>query len=123
MEKQNNNFAAVMITDIVGYSKLTGDNQDLALELLSEHDKIILECIENLNGDVLVNRGDGFVVMFVNQSKAILCAMNIQIKINQRNKLNIKSRLFNIRIGIHYGKYSIKEAKQYLASKGIPVRI
>ena len=30
-----------MFTDMVGYSKLTGDDQNLALELLKEHDKII----------------------------------------------------------------------------------
>ena len=36
---------AVVVTDIVGYSKLTGDNQELALELLTEHDSIILKSI------------------------------------------------------------------------------
>ena len=30
------NIATVIVTDIVGYSKLTGDNQELALELLAE---------------------------------------------------------------------------------------
>ena len=112
MKKNNKNLATVIVTDIVGYSKLTGKNQDLALELLSEHDKIILESIDNHNGNVLVNRGDGFVVMFTDKSNAILCAMDIQIKIKARNKLNIKSRLFKIRIGIHTGEYS-KDGGEY----------
>ena len=80
MKNSNKNIATVMVTDIVGYSKLTGDNQELALELLSEHDKIILESIKTFDGNVLVNRGDGFVVMFLSSSKAILCSMDVQAK-------------------------------------------
>ena len=34
--------SSIFFSDIVGYSKLTGDNQELALELLKEHDKILL---------------------------------------------------------------------------------
>ena len=109
---KKNNIATVVVTDIVGYSKLTGKNQDLALELLAEHDKIILKSISDFDGNVLVNRGDGFVAMFINHSNAVLCSMNIQIEIKKRNKFNIKNRKFNIRIGIHTGKYS-KDKNDY----------
>ena len=67
---KKNNIATVVVTDIVGYSKLTGKNQVLALELLAEHDKIILKSISDFDGNVLVNRGDGFVAMFINHSNA-----------------------------------------------------
>ena len=112
MKNSNKNIATVMVTDIVGYSKLTGDNQELALELLSEHDKIILESIKIFQGNVLVNRGDGFVAMFSSSSNAILCSMDIQSKIKRRNKFNIQKRVFNIRIGIHSGAYS-KDGEDY----------
>ena len=109
---KKNNIATVVVTDIVGYSKLTGKNQELALELLAEHDKIIFKSINNYNGKVLVNRGDGFVAMFKNHSNGVLCSMNIQIEIKKRNKFNIKNRKFNIRIGIHTGKY-LKDKNDY----------
>tara|TARA_B100000965_G_scaffold105585_1_gene87082 strand:- start:3971 stop:5443 length:1473 start_codon:yes stop_codon:yes gene_type:complete len=112
MKNSNKNIATVMVTDIVGYSKLTGDNQELALELLSEHDKIILESIKIYHGNVLVNRGDGFVVMFLSSSNAVLCSMDIQTKIKRRNKFNIQKRIFNIRIGVHSGSYS-KDGDDY----------
>ena len=51
MKKTIENISTVIVTDIVGYSKLTGDNQDLALELLAEHDKIIIESIKLFNID------------------------------------------------------------------------
>ena len=110
---KKNNIATVIVTDIVGYSKLTGKNQELALELLAEHDKIILQSIKSYKGTVLVNRGDGFVAMFLNHSNAIICSMNIQNEIKNRNKFNIKSRKFNIRIGIHTGNYFQDNTEYY----------
>tara|TARA_Y100000590_G_scaffold440811_1_gene566701 strand:+ start:1646 stop:3124 length:1479 start_codon:yes stop_codon:yes gene_type:complete len=112
MKKNNKNYATVIVTDIVGYSKLTGKNQELALELLAEHDKIILESIADYNGNILVNRGDGFVVMFNKPINAVLCSMDIQNKIKIRNKFNTKNRIFRIRIGAHFGNY-VKEGNEY----------
>ena len=101
-----NNLATVIITDIVGYSKLTGDNQELALELLAEHDKLILKTIQKFSGRVLVNRGDGFIVVFKEPENAVLSSMEIQTAIKTRNKYNSRNRKFNIRIGVHTGEYS-----------------
>ena len=103
----------VVVTDIVGYSKLTGENQELALELLTEHDSIILNSIDNYNGKSLVNRGDGFVIFFSDSRKAILCSTDIQTKIKKRNKLSVKNRKFKIRIGIHSGKYQIQNGEYH----------
>ena len=104
---------AVVVTDIVGYSKLTGDNQELALELLTEHDSIILKSIDDYNGKSLVNRGDGFVIFFSDSAKAILCSIDIQTKIKKRNKLSVKNRKFKIRIGIHSGTYQIQNGEYH----------
>ena len=48
MKKQS-----ILFTDIVGYSKLTGENQSLALELLNEHDKIIEPIIKRYSGIIV----------------------------------------------------------------------
>ena len=106
-------IGTVIVTDIVGYSKLTGDNQELALELLTEHDSIILKSVESFDGKVLVNRGDGFVVIFADSTNAILCSTDIQTKINKRNKLSVKNRKFRIRIGIHCGRYQIQKGEYH----------
>ena len=106
-------IGTVIVTDIVGYSKLTGDNQELALELLTEHDSIIQKSINFFDGKVLVNRGDGFVVIFADSKNAILCSTDIQTKINRRNKLSVKNRKFKIRIGIHSGPYEIEKGEYH----------
>ena len=100
-----------MITDIVGYSKLSGDNQDVALELLKEHDKILFNSLKKNKGNILKNRGDGVISQFNDSVEAIHCAVDIQRKLDKRNSLNIKERKLYIRIGIHYGE-SIREGDE-----------
>ena len=56
----------IMFTDMVGYSKLTGDDQHLALELLKEHDKIIEPIINRYNGKIVKRIGDAIVATFDN---------------------------------------------------------
>ena len=102
---KNNYKSTIMITDIVGYSKLSGDNQDVALELLKEHDKILFSSLKKYKGNILKNRGDGVISQFDNHVKSIYCAVDIQKKLNKRNSLNIKERKLYIRIGIHYGEF------------------
>ena len=57
----------ILFTDIVGYSKLTGDDQSLALELLSEHDKIIEPIISKYSGQIVKRIGYDIVAFFENK--------------------------------------------------------
>ena len=93
----------IMYTDIVGYSKLTGDNQELALEILAEHNKVLFQCTKHYSGEIIKKTGDGVCALFENSVDSIKCAIDIQKDLFKRNKLNIKERQINIRIGIHYG--------------------
>jgi len=94
-----------MITDIVSYSKLSGDNQDLALQLLKEHDEILFGALKNYKGNILKNRGDGVIAQFNEPQGSINCAVEIQRKFKKRNTLNIQERNLQVRIGIHYGEF------------------
>ena len=76
-----NNISNILITDIVGYSKLSGDNQDVALDLLKEHDKILIEAHDDFNGNILKNRGDGVISQFDDSIECIKCAVQIQRKL------------------------------------------
>tara|TARA_Y100001960_G_scaffold300368_1_gene349384 strand:- start:360 stop:1799 length:1440 start_codon:yes stop_codon:yes gene_type:complete len=98
-----------MYTDIVGYSKLTGDNQELALEILAEHNKVLFQCTKHYSGEIIKKTGDGVCALFENSSDSIKCAIDIQKDLFKRNKLNIKERQINIRIGIHYGAVVFEE--------------
>ena len=104
-----NNIASIMYTDVVGYSKLTGDNQEIALIILDEHNKILDHFTKHYSGQIVKLTGDGLCALFDSPISAIKCAIDIQKALNKRNKLNVKERQIQIRIGIHYGTYMHKD--------------
>ena len=108
-----NKYSTIIYTDVVGYSRLTGEDQELALELLSEHDKILHKYTKHYNGNIIKETGDGICAMFDNPVNAIKCSIDIQKDLNKRNQLNSKNRQVQIRIGIHYGTYVIKDSEVY----------
>ena len=102
----------IIYTDVVGYSKLTGEDQELALEILSEHDKILYQSTKHYSGKIVKKTGDGICALFDNVSNAIKCCVDIQKDLSKRNKLNIKERQVQIRIGVHFGSV-IKKDNDY----------
>ena len=53
-----------MFTDIVGYSKMVGKDENHALQLLDKHNKIITESIQKFNGSVVKFIGDAVFAQF-----------------------------------------------------------
>jgi len=99
----------ILFTDIVGYSKLTGDDQSLALELLKEHDQIIEPIINKYKGQVVKRIGDAIVAIFDDTESMIQVSIEIQQSLKNRNNRNIKSRQLVLRIGLHYGDIIIQD--------------
>jgi len=103
----------ILFTDIVGYSKLTGDDQSLALELLNEHDKIIEPIIFRYQGKIVKRIGDAIVAIFDDTKHMIQASIEVQQSLKNRNNRNIKSRKLVLRIGLHYGQILIKNDEIY----------
>jgi class 3 adenylate cyclase/TolB-like protein/exonuclease VII small subunit len=89
-------LAAIMFTDIVGYSALMGKDADKALELLRKNRNIQKPLIEKYDGKWLKEMGDGILARFDSAIDSVRCALEIQK--SARNELENK-----IRIGIHLG--------------------
>ena len=102
----------IMFTDMVGYSKLTGDDKNLALELLKEHDKIIEPIIKINKGSIVKRIGDAIVAIFDHSSNIIDSAVEIQRALKAKYK-HTKSRQIVIRIGLHYGEIILKNDEVY----------
>ena len=103
MSGERRRLAAVMFTDIVGYSSLTQKNERLALELLEEHRKIVRPIVARHNGREIKTMGDAFLIEFESALEATQCAVDIQKTLHSHNEQSIVERRIHLRIGIHLG--------------------
>jgi len=95
-------LAAIMFTDIVGYTSLSQTDEALALRLLEDHRKSLRTIFPKYNGREIKTVGDSFLVEFPSALEAAKCGVEIQQKIHGENNTILESRVA-LRIGIHLG--------------------
>ena len=81
MDKAKRRLAAVMFTDIVGYSKLMNEDEGRAMQLLENYDNIGEKCFSELGGRLIKKIGDADFVEFSSALDAVSCAINLQKKL------------------------------------------
>src|SRR2546421_5647469 len=96
-------LAAIMFTDMVGYSALAQRDEALALELLEEHRLLLRGLFPKHQGMEIKTTGDGFLVEFASALAAARCAIEIQRGLATRNVASAVDRQLQVRIGIHVG--------------------
>ena len=96
-------LAAIMFTDMVGYSALSQRDDKLAQELLEEHRRLLREIFPQFNGIEIKTIGDAFLVEFQSALEAAQCAMAIQRALAKRNADAPVERQIQVRIGVHIG--------------------
>jgi adenylate cyclase len=96
-------LAAIMFTDMVGYSALSQRDGKLALELLEEHRELLREIFPRFNGTEIKTIGDAFLVEFSSALEAAQCAIAIQRALAKRNADAPADRQIQVRIGVHIG--------------------
>ncbi len=96
MLPDNRQLAAIMFTDIVGYTTLMGRNEEKGLALLRKNREIHKPLIEKYNGKWIKEMGDGVLAKFDSAYNATLCAIEIQ----KKSKKEFKGQL---RVGLHIG--------------------
>ena len=79
-------LAAIMFTDMVGYSKLSQENESLAIELLQEHRLILRPIFDTHKGREVETIGDAFFVEFSSSVDSVNCAIEIQKTLHERNQ-------------------------------------
>jgi adenylate cyclase len=96
-------LAAIMFTDMVGYSALSQRDEKLAQELLEEHRRLLREILPRFNGTEIKTIGDAFLVEFGSALEAAQCAIEIQRTLAKRNADIAPDRRIELKIGIHIG--------------------
>jgi len=102
MPEPTRKLAAIVFTDIVGFTKLTADDQQKASDLLDIQRNEIKPIVESHNGQWIKEMGDGLILTFDTITNAVNCSLKIQEKANTIDNLDL-------RIGIHLGEILEKE--------------
>ncbi len=121
--KDRRKLAAIMFTDMVGYSALMQRDESLALDLLEEHRRFIRATFPEYNGSEANTTGDGFLIEFPSALEATECAIAIQNKLFDLNGPLPASRKLQIRIGVHVGDVIVSDGTVVGDAVNIAARI
>jgi adenylate cyclase len=116
-------LAAIMFTDMVGYSALAQRDDKLALELLEEHRRLLREIFPRFHGTEIKTIGDAFLVEFGSALEAAQCAIEIQRTLAKRNHDVTSDRRIELKIGIHIGDVIHRDGDVYGDGVNIASRI
>src|SRR6266478_4871045 len=116
-------LAAIMFTDMVGYSALAQRDDKVALELLEEHRRLLREIFPRFHGTEIKTIGDAFLVEFGSALEAAQCAIEIQRTLAKRNHDVTSDRRIELKIGTHIGDVVHRDGDVYGDGVNIASRI
>jgi TolB-like protein/class 3 adenylate cyclase/Tfp pilus assembly protein PilF len=103
MSEEQRRLAAIMFTDIVGYSAMMQKNEARTLKLLEEHRQFLRPIFLKYGGREVETIGDAFFVEFASALQAYRCAYEIQTLLHERNLSVPAEQPIRLRIGLHVG--------------------
>jgi TolB-like protein len=114
-------LAAILAADVVGFSRLTGADEDRTLaRLRALRSDLIDPTISVHNGRVFKRTGDGALVEFRSVVDAVRCAIEVQNAMVERNAGVAQDRRIEFRIGIHVGDV-VEESDGDLMGDGVNI--
>ena len=96
-------LSAILSADVVGYSRLMGENEEATVRTLNKYEEMIFELIERNNGRLVDSPGDNVLAEFASVVDAIRCAVQVQRDLKERNEALPTNRKMDFRIGINIG--------------------
>ena len=114
-------IAAILVADVVGYSRLAGADEDRTLaRLRALRSDLIDPTIAVHHGRVVKRTGDGALVEFRSVVDAVRCAIEVQHAMRERNAGVPADRRIEFRVGIHLGDV-VEESDGDLMGDGVNI--
>ena len=108
-EQMTRRLVAILASDVVGYSRLMGEDEEGTLATLRAHLEIIGKLVAEFDGRVFSGAGDSVMAEFASPVQAVRCAVRIQEQLERRNAELPESRRMHFRIGINLGDVMVED--------------
>jgi adenylate cyclase len=114
-------LAAILVSDVVGYSRLAGADEDRILaRLRTLRSDLIDPTIAVHHGRIVKRTGDGSIIEFRSVVDAVNCAIELQRAMVERNAEVAPDRRIEFRVGIHLGDV-VEESDGDLMGDGVNI--
>jgi adenylate cyclase len=118
---ETRNLAAILVSDVVGYSRLAGADEDRILaRLRTLRSDLIDPIIAVHHGRIVKRTGDGAIIEFRSVVDAVRCAIEVQNGMRERNAGVPDDQKIQFRVGIHLGDV-VEEADGDLMGDGVNI--
>ena len=114
-------IAAILVADVVGYSRLAGaDEEGTLARLRALRSDLIDPAIAAHHGRIVKRTGDGILIEFRSVVDAVRCAIEVQNGMVERNAGVAEDRRIEFRVGVHLGDI-VEEADGDLMGDGVNI--
>jgi len=116
-------LVAILSADVKGYSRLMGEDELYTIRTLKKCRELIAESVAKHQGQVVDSTGDNILCEFDSVVNALMCAVNIQKKLNDKNAEIPNNRKMLFRIGINLGDIIKSDDRIYGDGVNVAARI
>ena len=116
-------LSTIFASDVVGYSKMMGNNEEKTLEILGERREVIDSAITNYNAIIFGSAGDSVIAEFGSPVKAAECAVQIQGKMKTMNENVPEDQQMIFRIGINIGDVMVSKDNLFGDAVNVAARL
>ena len=116
-------LSTIFASDVVGYSKMMGNNEEKTLEILGERREVIDSAITNYNAIIFGSAGDSVIAEFGSPVKAAECAVQIQGKMKTMNEDIPEDQQMIFRIGINIGDVMVSKDNLFGDAVNVAARL
>jgi len=116
MQNQRRQLAAILFTDIVGYTAMMQQDEQNAVSITKRYTSVLKQFVPSHGGEILNDYGDGCLCSFSSATEAVRCAIEIQKQL--RNEPRVP-----LRIGLHIGEVLLEDGKIFGDGVNVASRI
>ncbi len=116
MDRGRRHLAAILFTDIVGYTSMMQHDEQQAIDAIKHHKKVLEKNVAAYNGEVLDYYGDGSLSVFRSATDAANCALQVQQELRM-------PPVVPLRIGLHIGEILFEEGNPFGNGVNVASRI